>query len=60
MHMDTRDVGREYWDHIGETIPRDFDGGAKLHYTNRANPREKGAGRGMAVIRKLAQTNGIG
>lgn len=40
IHMDAgffqwRDVGPEYWDHIGETIPRDFDGVAKLHYTNR-------------------------
>ena len=40
IHMDSgffqwRDVGPEYWDHIGETIPRDFDGVAKLHYTNR-------------------------
>ena len=30
-----RDVGPEYWDHVGETIPRDFDGVAKLHYVNR-------------------------
>jgi hypothetical protein len=30
-----RDVGPEYWDHISETIPRDYDGVAKLHYSNR-------------------------
>ncbi|MCL4402120.1 MAG: hypothetical protein M1436_05585 [Acidobacteria bacterium] len=30
-----RDVGPEYWDHIGETIPRDYDGVAKTHYINR-------------------------
>ena len=40
IHMDEgffqwRDVGPEYWDHVGETIPRDYDGVAKLHYTNR-------------------------
>ncbi len=39
MRMDTgffqwRDVGPEYWDHVGETIPRDYDGVARLHYTN--------------------------
>ncbi len=30
-----RDVGPEYTDHIGETIPRDFDGVGDLHYVNR-------------------------
>ncbi len=30
-----RDVGPDYWDHTGETVARDFDGVAKLHYTNR-------------------------
>jgi len=30
-----RDVGPEYRDYTGETIPRDYDGVAKLHYTNR-------------------------
>ena len=39
IHLDRgfyewRDVRPEYWDHIGETIPRDYDGVAKLHYTN--------------------------
>lgn len=29
-----RDVGPEYRDHTGETIPRDFDGVGKLHYAN--------------------------
>ena len=30
-----RDVGPEYWDHAGETMQRDYDGVARLHYTNR-------------------------
>jgi hypothetical protein len=30
-----RDVFPEYRDHTGETIPRDYDGVARLHYTNR-------------------------
>jgi hypothetical protein len=39
IHIDAgffqwRDVGPEYRDHIGETIPRNYDGVAKLHYAN--------------------------
>ena len=30
-----KDVGPEFRDHVGETLPRDFDGAAGLHYTNR-------------------------
>jgi hypothetical protein len=30
-----RDVEPEYRDHVGETIPRDFDGAGGLHYVNR-------------------------
>jgi len=30
-----RDVAPEFRDHVGETIPRDFDGAGGLHYTNR-------------------------
>ncbi len=29
-----RDVGPDYWDYTGETNPRNYDGVAKLHYTN--------------------------
>lgn len=29
------DVAPEFRDHLGETLPRDFDGSAGLHYTNR-------------------------
>lgn len=29
-----RDVGPEFLDHIGDTVPRDFDGVAGLHYRN--------------------------
>ncbi|HEX2974126.1 MAG TPA: hypothetical protein VHP11_17465, partial [Tepidisphaeraceae bacterium] len=29
------DVQPEYRDHVGETAPRDYDGAADLHYTNR-------------------------
>ena len=31
-----RAVRPEYWDPIGETLPRDYDGVAKLHYVNRS------------------------
>ncbi|MEO8662086.1 MAG: hypothetical protein ABI693_26715 [Bryobacteraceae bacterium] len=31
-----RDVMPEFLDHTGETAPRDFDGVAKLHYTNKS------------------------
>ncbi len=31
-----REVAPEFRDHIGETIARDFDGAAGLHYTNRS------------------------
>ena len=30
-----RDIGPEFLDHVGETVPRDFDGVAGLHYVNR-------------------------
>lgn len=30
-----RDVEPEFRDHVGETIPRDFEGAGGLHYTNR-------------------------
>jgi len=30
-----RSVRPEYWDPVGETLPRDFDGVAKQHYVNR-------------------------
>ena len=30
-----RDVAPEFRDHVGETIPRDFDAAAGLHYANR-------------------------
>ena len=41
-------IGPEYRDHLGETLPRDFDGAAGLHYTNRT-------GRNDIVAAKVAR-----
>jgi hypothetical protein len=43
-----RDVGPEFRDHVGETIPRDFGGAAGLHYVNRT-------GRNDLVAAKVAR-----
>ena len=43
-----RNVGPEFYDHVGETIPRDYDGSADLHYTNRT-------GRNDLVVFKAAR-----
>lgn len=43
-----RDVTPEFLDHVGETTPRDCDGAAGLHYTNRA-------GRNDLVAMKVAR-----
>jgi hypothetical protein len=45
-----RDVRPEYLDPIGETIPRDFDGVGKLHYTNHT-------GRNDLEMMKVARDN---
>jgi hypothetical protein len=42
-----RDVAPEFLDHVGETAPRDYDGVAGLHYTNRT-------GRNDLVAMKVA------
>ena len=43
-----RDVTPEFGDHVGETMPRDFDGVAGQHYTNRS-------GRNDLVASKVAR-----
>jgi hypothetical protein len=43
-----RTVSPEFLDHVGETIPRDYDGTAGLHYTNRT-------GRNDLVALKVAR-----
>ena len=43
-----RDVSPEFADHVGETMPRDFDGVAGLYYTNRS-------GRNDLVASKVAR-----
>ena len=37
-----RDVLPEFGDHVGETLPRDFDGVAGLHYTNQLRAQRSG------------------
>ncbi len=44
-----KDVGPEFRDHIGETIPRDFDGAGGLRYVNRT-------GRNDIVVTKVARS----
>lgn len=45
-----RDVGPDYLDHTGETIPRDYDGVARLHYTSHT-------GRNDFEVLKVARDN---
>ena len=45
-----RDVGPEYWDHTGETIPREYDGVANLHFSNHT-------GRNDLELMKVARDN---
>lgn len=45
-----RDVGPEYWDHTGETVPREYDGVANLHYSNHS-------GRNDFEVMKVARDN---